>query len=188
MPVAPSATGRGRVPLGVSALVAAATLVAVLLVPCPPASADGPDVRPVVAGCEASGDCDDTMRAVHVVVPGETLWSIAVKEYAGLLDDPRQAGHQWRNIAAANHLRGTTIRPGQRLLLPLPDVTLSRHPAPRRHHPHGPAVHVVVRGETLWRIAVRAYGDGTRWRQIAAANGLPGSLVRAGQALTLPPR
>lgn len=31
-------------------------------------------------------------------------------------------------------------------------------------------VHVVAHRETLWSIAVRYYGDGQRWREIAAAN------------------
>ena len=49
---------------------------------------------------------------VHRVVAGETLWSIAVERYGG---DPR-AG-VWR-LQEANHLQGSTIVPGQRLLVP----------------------------------------------------------------------
>lgn len=47
----------------------------------------------------------------YVVQPGDTLWSIAAKRYAG---DPREG--IWK-LQRANHV-GTTIRPGQRLLVP----------------------------------------------------------------------
>jgi hypothetical protein len=48
----------------------------------------------------------------YVVRPGDTLWSIASAEYGG---DPREG--VWR-LQRRNGLRGATIVPGQRLLLP----------------------------------------------------------------------
>ena len=47
----------------------------------------------------------------YVVRPGDTLWAIAAERYAG---DPREG--VWK-LQRANRL-GTTIRPGQRLLVP----------------------------------------------------------------------
>jgi nucleoid-associated protein YgaU len=49
---------------------------------------------------------------VYVVVPRDTLWTIAASHYAG---DPRAA--VWK-LEHRNHLRGDLIRPGQRLYLP----------------------------------------------------------------------
>jgi LysM repeat protein len=49
---------------------------------------------------------------VHVVQPADTLWAIASAHYAG---DPREA--VWR-LRQRNGLRGTTLQPGQRLVLP----------------------------------------------------------------------
>jgi LysM repeat protein len=48
----------------------------------------------------------------YVVRPTDTLWSIAGRTYAG---DPRDG--VWR-LQQRNHLHGTLLRPGQRLVLP----------------------------------------------------------------------
>ncbi len=48
----------------------------------------------------------------YVVKPGDTLWSIANRTYAG---DPR--GGIWK-IEQRNGVRGGVIRAGQRLVLP----------------------------------------------------------------------
>jgi LysM repeat protein len=48
----------------------------------------------------------------YVVQPSDTLWSIAAKHYAG---DPREG--IWK-LQHRNHLAGTMLVPGQRLVLP----------------------------------------------------------------------
>ncbi len=48
----------------------------------------------------------------YVVQPSDTLWSIAAKHYPG---DPREG--IW-NLQHRNHLHGTMLVPGQRLVLP----------------------------------------------------------------------
>ena len=45
---------------------------------------------------------------------GDTLWRIAVRMYG----PSEHAGHQWTRIARANHIHGTTIRPGRVLHIP----------------------------------------------------------------------
>jgi LysM repeat protein len=50
--------------------------------------------------------------ARYVVKPTDTLWSIAAAHYAG---DPRQG--IWE-LQRRNELHGTTLVPGQRLVLP----------------------------------------------------------------------
>ena len=49
----------------------------------------------------------------HTVRSGETLWAIAATGYPG--SDPREVVFQ---IEQTNHLGGSTITPGQVLLLP----------------------------------------------------------------------
>jgi LysM repeat protein len=48
----------------------------------------------------------------YVVKPADTLWAIAVANYAG---DPREG--VWK-LERRNHLRDTTVVPGQKLVLP----------------------------------------------------------------------
>jgi LysM repeat protein len=49
---------------------------------------------------------------IYVVRAGDTLWTIAASHYAG---DPRQG--IWE-LQDRNHLAGTVIQPGERLVLP----------------------------------------------------------------------
>jgi LysM repeat protein len=51
-------------------------------------------------------------RQVYVVRAGDTLWTIAAAHYGG---DPREG--VWR-LQDENHLAGTLLRPGERLVLP----------------------------------------------------------------------
>lgn len=46
---------------------------------------------------------------LYTVKRGDTLWSIAVSQTGD--------GHNWKRIQRANHLKGTKIRPGQRLVI-----------------------------------------------------------------------
>jgi nucleoid-associated protein YgaU len=48
----------------------------------------------------------------YIVRIGDTLWAIAASHYGG---DPREA--VWR-LQDQNHLAGTLVRPGERLVLP----------------------------------------------------------------------
>jgi LysM repeat protein len=57
-----------------------------------------------------SGSAGKPVR--YVVKPTDTLWSIAASHYAG---DPREG--IWK-LQRRNHLHGTTLVPGQRLVLP----------------------------------------------------------------------
>ena len=50
----------------------------------------------------------------YTVKRGDTLWTIAARHYAG---DPRDAVYR---IGRRNHLAGSLLVPGQRLVLPSP--------------------------------------------------------------------
>jgi nucleoid-associated protein YgaU len=111
--------------------------------------------------------------AVHVVQKGETLSSIS-RQYCGTA-----AG--WRAIYEANRAAisdPNSLLVGTRLRIPpgagssggggVTAVAVQRPVlsavTPRRR------THTVVKGDTLWDIAVKEYGDGTRAKDILKAN------------------
>ncbi len=62
---------------------------------------------------QASGrDADGVARII--VVPGDTVWDLAVR-HGGPGEDPRRVAYE---IATLNDLQGYVIRPGQELLIP----------------------------------------------------------------------
>ena len=63
-----------------------------------------------------------------------------------------------------------------------PAPTPAPAPAP------APTGYSVQRGDSLWAIAARELGSGTRWREIQQANNISGTLIHPGQALTIPGR
>ena len=138
----------------------------------------------------------------HTVQPGENLFRIGLKY-----------GVSWPELMRANNLPNTNIYVGQQLLIPVagaPPVETTDTPvvieaapveeapptvvmeeaasAPEAETIAAPEViassHVVQRGETLFRIAVR-YGTSTA--ALAQANGIANAnFVYAGQTLTIP--
>lgn len=70
---------------------------------------------------------------------------------------------------------------------PVPVRSSSSKVAPKPAAKHEQLVYTVRAGDSLWRIAARFYGDGGKWRTIAAANRLahPDRLA-VGQRLTIP--
>lgn len=120
----------------------------------------------------------------HVVTNGETLWSIAENSYG--------SGYNWVDIKKANNLQNDEIEVGQKLLIPEnisakePTVTTKGLDV-STDTTIANDTYKVVHGDCLWDIAVRAYGDGYRWTEIAKANGLENpDIIHAGNILTLP--
>ena len=53
--------------------------------------------------------------------------------------------------------------------------------------PAAPRTYTVVSGDTLWAIAERFYGDGSKYQKIATASNIPNpDLIQPGQVLTIP--
>jgi LysM domain len=60
-------------------------------------------------------------------------------------------------------------------------------PPPPPPPPPAPRTYTVVSGDTLWAIAERFYGDGSKYQQIASASGISNpDLIHPGQVLTIP--
>lgn len=102
---------------------------------------------------------------------GDTLYGIAQRHHLGV-----------ERLRALNRLKGSTIRPGQKLRV---SGGVPRPVARKTSSPTRPGVYTVRPGDTLIRIAAHA---GVSVAALRAANGLRGNLIRAGQRLRVPSR
>jgi len=125
----------------------------------------------------------ETSTKEHIVVKGETLWSIA--------EDSFGSGYNWVDIKSANNLTTNTIEVGQTLIIP--DVAPKQPTSTKtvatviQESPITGNTYTVVKGDNLWKIAVRAYGDGYKWVGIAKANKLVNpSLIHSGNVFIIP--
>ena len=114
---------------------------------------------------------------------GDTWTAVAARYYA-------DAGGLER-LQRANEGR-TEVTPGEKILVPVidldaaPDAT--RAPAVPARTTNA-STYVVVDGDSLWAIAKKVYGEGSRWEQIFEANRdqlASGDDLRVGQVLRVP--
>jgi nucleoid-associated protein YgaU len=93
----------------------------------------------------------------YEVKKGDSLWKIAQNNLG--------SGYKWTEIAKLNNLKNPgLIYLGQKLILKSVEVVI-----PGQGSITGNS-YVVVKGDSLWKIAVRAYGDGFKWTSIWNAN------------------
>ncbi|MBL7036929.1 LysM peptidoglycan-binding domain-containing protein [Candidatus Microgenomates bacterium] len=122
-----------------------------------------------------------TSTKTHTVEKGETLWSIAELYY--------NDGFAWIEIATENKLTdASVIEVGQELAIPNLQENLAEEVlTDLQENAITAATYEVVKGDNLWEIAVRAYGDGYKWTSIASENNLVNpNTIHAGNVLVLP--
>lgn len=126
-------------------------------------------------------------QAVYTIKTGDTLWSIAENFY--------NSGYNWVDIARANNLENPRlIHAGNKLAIPNTKRIVAGSPIvkqPQIETKENTSItensYTVVKGDNLWNIAVKAYGDGFRWVDIAKANNLQNpSLVFSDNVLKIP--
>lgn len=105
---------------------------------------------------------------VYVVEKGDSLWKIAVKKY--------NDGYSWTKIAKENNLKNVSVLlVGQKLKMPVIEVkVVANNSVVKQNISSGDKIDLgdykVVRGDNLWKIAVRTYGDGYKWTKIWQEN------------------
>jgi nucleoid-associated protein YgaU len=136
-----------------------------------------------------------TNKNVWVVKSGESLWIIAQKTYSN--------GYKWTDIARTNNLSNPSdIHVNDKLILPniqtkeIAKAATVKNNSSIKHRQIAPQnsmgkitgnSYTVVKGDNLWNVALRAYGDGFRWGDIAKANNLANPrLIFSGNVLTIP--
>lgn len=123
-------------------------------------------------------------QKTYTVKPGDDLWKIAESQY--------HDGYQWVAIAKANNLTNPgVINVGNTLTLPSITSTPTQAAQQDQVTLSGPKItgntYVIMHGDDLWSIAVRAYGDGYKWTDIAKANNLTSpDLIFSGNTLKIP--
>ncbi len=123
-----------------------------------------------------------TLPKTYTVKSGDYLWSIAESIYG--------SGYNWVDLANANKLENpSVVYAGTKLVVPdvaAKTLTIQAKPA-QVQNPITGSSYTVVKGDFLWDIAVRAYGDGYQWVKIAKANNLTNpDLIFSGNVLKLP--
>ncbi len=124
---------------------------------------------------------EGTLPTTHTVAEGEDLWTISEKYF--------KSGYNWVDIAKANNLENPDVLAvGQTLTIPKVEPIL---PVTAITQPQATSItgvsYTVAEGDNLWDIAVRAYGDGYKWSEIAQANKLENpDIINVGNVLTLP--
>jgi nucleoid-associated protein YgaU len=121
------------------------------------------------------------LPAKHTVKEGDTLWSVAENYY--------KSGYNWVDIQKANNLEsGDAIEVGQVLTIPdAAPLTVPGEISSASVVKPEKKTYTVVAGDTLWDIAMKNYGSGYKWTDIANANNLVNpDLIYPGNVLTLP--
>lgn len=126
-----------------------------------------------------------TLPASYTVVAGDDLWGVSEKFY--------KSGYNWTDIAKENNLENPgLITIGTKLTIPNVSLKIVKEDAVEAEQNNisdkiTKDSYTVKNGDYLWDIAIRAYGDGYRWVDIAKANNLSDpDLIFSEKVLKLP--
>lgn len=132
-------------------------------------------------------DKDSKAQKTYIVKKGDYLWSISEAMY--------KSGYYWVEIARVNNLANPgLIYSGDKLIIPRIKTETKTSPIDKNGQNDATNTNLikgdsykVVKGDSLWNVAIRAYGDGYKWVDIARENKLANpDLIFSGNDLKLP--
>ena len=125
------------------------------------------------------GKTESTLSQTYLVAKGDNLWKIAEKVTG--------SGYNWVEIAKVNNIKNPgLIYEGQELNIKVSNNFIAAKEDAQNTSISG-ATYEVQKGDTLWDIAIRAYGDGYKWSEIARENRLVHpNIIHSGNILVLP--
>lgn len=149
---------------------------------------------PAIKAPEVSSEKGQVAGA-YIVKSGDSLWKIA--------EEKMGSGFQWKELAQANSisLDNTILKTGQALTIPdkgqvASGATTTKETVTTVTGQKLPTTYTVVRGDNLWNIAQKLYGDGAKWHVIFdyapnrlsmyQPDGQIFPLIHAGNVLTIP--
>lgn len=128
-----------------------------------------------------------TVGQSYTIQESDSLWIIAEKAYG--------SGYNWIDIAQANNIENPNIiSEGTEIVIPdvepkmaTTQVTIASENESENTQAISETTYEVQKGDSLWDICVRAYGDGYRWSEVAEVNDLVNpDLIHSGNILILP--
>lgn len=119
----------------------------------------------------------ENLPATYTVKEGDSLWQIAQTLYG--------SGYNWVDLAQENGLTNpNSIVVDQELRIPKVEPKAVKTAVQETISGDS---YTVVKGDNLWKISLRAYGDGFQWTKIAETNSLVNpNLIHPGNVLKLP--
>lgn len=137
-----------------------------------PAIIRGNSLNGFAQGAEQSGDLPspphetEQQDTTYIIKSGDTLWGIA-ERYLG-------NGSKYSELKSLNGLTSDTIYPGQTIKIPTERQSKSY------------TTYTIQKGDTLWSIARKFLGDGSRYNEIMNLNRLTSTTIYPGQVLKIP--
>lgn len=115
----------------------------------------------------------------YIVSQGDTLWSISERYY--------KTGFKWQEIATANGiLNPSQLSVGSMLSIPNDSIQENTKLNQLTLISAKEMKYNAIKGDTLWAISEKFYGDGYKYKLIAAENGIKNpDLIYEGQSIRL---
>jgi len=133
-------------------------------------------------GSTSNEQTANKLPETYTVKQGDNLWTVAEKLYG--------SGYNWVDLAKANKLQNPgLLYIGAKLSVPnvAPKTPTAQNNTLQQTNPITGTSYTVVKGDYLWTIALRAYGDGYKWVTVAKANNLKNpDIIHPGNVLKLP--